>query len=230
MRALLYDIHGNLPALQAVLADAREAGAERFVLGGDYYVFGAHPAETFERLDRLDAVWIRGNTDRWAAGEDGDAPETPLVHGSLTHCRVALMGRAPELAGLPPNAELDGVLFCHASPQSDMESFPPGPGPEDERLLAGAGEKTVVFGHTHVQFQRQSNGTRLVNPGSVGMPFDSDTRAAYALWHDSDEIELRRVEYDVESYVNDVRRRLIGPVGEGVETLARRLEQAAFVD
>jgi predicted phosphodiesterase len=230
MRALLYDIHGNLPAFRAVLADAREAGAERFVLGGDYAVFGAYPAETFERLGRLDAVWIRGNTDRWAAGEDTDAPDSPLVHGSLTHCRVALVGRAPELGALPPTAQLDGVLFCHASPQSDMESFPPVAGPDDERLLAGASEKTVVFGHTHVQFQRESNGTLLVNPGSVGMPFDSDTRAAYALWHDSGEIELRRVEYDVEAYVSDVRRRLIGSVGEGVETLARRLEQAAFVD
>jgi predicted phosphodiesterase len=230
MRAVLYDIHGNLPALRAVLADAREAGAESFVLGGDYALFGAYPAETYERLGGLDATWIRGNTDRWAAGDDSDAPDSPLVRGSITHCRVALVGRAHELGSLPPSANLDGVLFCHASPQSDMVSFPPSPGPDDERLLQGTAEKTVVFGHTHLQFQREINGTMLVNPGSVGMPFDSDQRAAYALWHDGGEIELRRVEYDVGAYVNDVRRRLISSVGDGVETIARRIERAAFVD
>ncbi len=230
MRALLYDIHGNLPALRAVLADAREAGAESFVLGGDYVVFGGYPAETVERLGRLEAVWIRGNTDRWAAGDETDAPDGALVRGSITHCRVALAGRAPELGGLPAKAQLDGVLFCHGSPQSDMESFFPAPGPDDQRLLEGTAEKTVVFGHTHLQFQRESEGTLLVNPGSVGMPFDGDRRAAYALWQESGEFELRRVEYDVEAYASDVRRRLRGAVGEAVETLARRLERAEFVD
>jgi len=230
VRALLYDIHGNLPAFQAVLADAREAGAESFVLGGDYVLFGAYPAETVERLGRLEAVWIRGNTDRWAAGEDTDAPDSALVRGSITHCRVALAGRAPELGALPAKAQLDGVLFCHASPQSDMESFSPAPRPDEQRLLEGTADKTVVFGHTHLQFQRESEGTLLVNPGSVGMPFDGDRRAAYALWHEGGELELRRVEYDVEAYASDLRRRLTGAVGEAVETIARRLELAAFVD
>jgi predicted phosphodiesterase len=230
VRALLYDIHGNLPALDAVLADAHSAGAESFVLGGDYVLFGAYPAETLERLGRLDAVWIRGNTDRWVAGDEADAPASPLVQGAITHSRVALAGRGPELEALPASAPLDGVLFCHASPQSDMESFFPTPGPDDERLLEGAAGETVVFGHTHLQFRRESGGKLLVNPGSVGMPFDADRRAAYALWRDDGEIELRRVEYDVDAYVGDLQRNLTGMLGVGVETLVRRLEQAAFVD
>ena len=76
---LLYDVHGNLPALEAVLADARETGAERFVLGGDYASFGAWPRESVERLRELDATWIRGNVDRWLL-DRGDAP--PPTHAA----------------------------------------------------------------------------------------------------------------------------------------------------
>ena len=73
MLALLFDIHGNLPALEAVLDDARAAGAKRYLLGGDYAVFGGWPAETVARLRELpDATWIRGNVDRWAATEAPD--------------------------------------------------------------------------------------------------------------------------------------------------------------
>jgi putative phosphoesterase len=230
VRALLYDIHGNLPALEATLADAAAAGAERFVLGGDYALFGARPAETTARLRELDAVWIRGNTDRWVADDQADAPAGALVQASIAHCREAVGERASELGALQASVKLDGVLFCHASPHSDMESFFPEPRADDRRLLEGSAEETVVFGHTHLQFRRESEATLLVNPGSVGMPFDGDRRAAYAIWHDGREIELRRVEYDVDAYVSDLRRRLSGALGDAVETLARRLEQAAFVD
>jgi predicted phosphodiesterase len=230
VRALLYDVHGNLPALEAVLADARDEGAERFVLGGDYALFGAYPAETLDRLRGLEAVWIRGNTDRWVAGDSADVPDSPLVRDSIANCREVLAEQVRELGALAPTASLSGVLFCHASPRSDMESFFPAPRPEDGRLLEGAGESTVVFGHTHLQFRRESGAALLVNPGSVGMPFDADRRAAYALWRDDREIELRRVEYDVDAYVGELRRRLSGPLGAGIATLARRLEQAAFVD
>jgi predicted phosphodiesterase len=230
VRALLYDVHGNLAALEAVLAAARGEGAERFVLGGDYALFGAYPAETLDRLRGLEAVWIRGNTDRWVAGDTADAPASALVRDSIAHCRQALGERASELGALEPTASLDGVLFCHASPRSDMESFFPTSKPEDERLLEGVGESAVVFGHTHLQFRRESGKGLLVNPGSVGLPFDADQRAAYALWRDDLEIELRRVDYDVDAYVSELRRQLGGALGAGVETLARRLEQAAFVD
>ena len=76
--ALLYDIHGNLPALEAVLEDAGAAGAERFVLGGDYALFGPWPRESVERLRELDADWIRGNGERWTA-HPSDAPQDEVV-------------------------------------------------------------------------------------------------------------------------------------------------------
>jgi diadenosine tetraphosphatase ApaH/serine/threonine PP2A family protein phosphatase len=117
------------------------------------------------------------------------------------------------------------VRYCHASPLSDLCSFPPEAGPEDEELLAGAEEARVVFGHTHLQFTRVGGvGTELVNPGSVGIPLDGDHRAAFALAHPDGRIELRRVEYDFQPSASAVRDVL----GEFGETAARRIEQARF--
>src|SRR5262249_58588139 len=92
-----------------------------------------------------------------------------------------------------------GVLSVQASPLPGVESFPAEPRGDDERLLNGVHDKTVVFGHSHLQFERPGpNGTTLINPGSAGMPLDGDVRAAYALRDDNGEFEFRRVEYDVE--------------------------------
>ena len=218
MLALLYDVHGNLPALEAVIADARAAGARRWLLGGDYALMGGWPAETVERLRSLeDATWIRGNTERWLAegAPDGIDP------AALDHARDALGGAVAELGGLPFDAVLDGTRFVHASPVSDMDGFAPVAGDDDARLLEGVSESRLVFGHTHLQFGREANGIELVNPGSVGMPFDGDRRAAYALSADG-EIELRRVEYDVAEAIARVREL-------GLDVSARRLEAAAFV-
>src|SRR5205814_2509566 len=103
------------------------------------------------------------------------------------------------LYSLQTQAELDGVLYVHGSPLSDVESFASEPQPGEERMLAGVRDRTVVFGHSHLQFRRPGpNGTELLNPGSVGMPLDGDVRAAYAVRRDDGEFELRRVDYDVE--------------------------------
>jgi predicted phosphodiesterase len=228
VQALLYDIHGNLPALDAVLADARQAGVDGFVLGGDYTLFGAFPRETVECLRELDATWVRGNTDRWLADES-DLPGSDLNERSLAHCREALGEVVHELATLPPVATLEGALFCHASPRSDMRSFMPAAGEADAGLLADDDPDVLVFGHTHLQFRRPSGRHTLVNPGSVGLPFDGDRRAAYGLWSGGGTFELRRVAYDSEAYVADLRARM-GPVlGDAVDTLVRRVEEAAFV-
>jgi putative phosphoesterase len=229
LRALLYDIHGNRPALDAVLEDADRAGAQSFVLGGDYALFGAWPTETVERLRDLDATWIRGNTERWLA-TPADAPGQGLIQRALDDCAGKLGNdRIHELALLPERVEIDEVLFCHASPRSDMETFEPKASDGDAELLAGAGLPVIVFGHSHLQFTRAAGERLLVNPGSVGMPLDGDHRAAYALWRGKREIELRRVEYDHEAYAKEVRARLALSLGEDVETLVRRIEQAAFV-
>jgi diadenosine tetraphosphatase ApaH/serine/threonine PP2A family protein phosphatase len=201
-----------------------------FVLGGDYALFGAWPAETVAHLRELDATWIRGNTDRWL--EDApDAPDSPLVERSLAHCREALgQPVCGELAAMAATVELDGLLVCHASPRSDMLSFAPEPSDADAQLLAPGDPAVITFGHTHVQFAREAEERTLVNPGSVGMPFDGDRRAAYALWRGGNSFELRRVAYDADAYVEQLRQRLSTRLAEAVETLVRRLEQAAFVN
>jgi predicted phosphodiesterase len=212
-----------------VLADARDAEANRFVLGGDYALFGAFPRETVALLRELDATWIRGNTDRWLE-EASDAPAGELIERSLAQCREALGPAAPELASLQPTAELEGVLFCHAAPRSDMASFMPAAGELDATLLEEGDPDVIVFGHTHLQFRRPAGRHTLVNPGSVGLPFDGDRRAAYALWRGADDFELRRVEYDSAAYAHELRERLGASLGDTVETLVRRVEQAAFVN
>lgn len=225
MLGVLYDIHGNLPALDAVLEETQLAGADRYLLGGDYALFGAWPAETVARLRELDATWIRGNVDRWVddPGED-DLPHE--VRGAIARCRELLDAETiAELGALPAALVEGGVRYCHASPLSDLRSFPPEAGREDEELLASAEEARVVFGHTHLQFTRVGGvGTELVNPGSVGIPLDGDHRAAFALAHPDGRIELRRIEYDFQASADAVRD-VLGGFGE---TAARRIEQARF--
>jgi diadenosine tetraphosphatase ApaH/serine/threonine PP2A family protein phosphatase len=222
--AVLYDVHGNLPALEAVLADAEQAGAERYLLGGDYALFGPWPAETVARLHDLDATWIRGNGERWTA-RPGDAPDNELVQGAIRASREELgQGVVEELVALPEQYAAADTRYCHASPVSDVRSFFPEPADDEAELLGGVHEDRLVFGHTHLQFRRRSpaDGTELVNPGSVGMPFDGDPRAGYALVGADGDLELRRVEYDHEGSAAAVRERFPG-FGE---TVAHRIERA----
>jgi diadenosine tetraphosphatase ApaH/serine/threonine PP2A family protein phosphatase len=205
--ALLYDVHGNLPALEAVLADAR---ADRYLLGGDYALFGPWPAETVARLRELEnATWIRGNVDRWTALPEPEFDEATAA--AISDCARELGPKVvAELGALPGQVVIDEVRYCHASPISDMRPFWPDPASEEEEreLLAGATERRVVFGHTHLAFARTGpDGIELVNPGSVGQPWDGDHRAAYALIHGDGRLEHRRVTYDHERSAAAVRER-----------------------
>jgi diadenosine tetraphosphatase ApaH/serine/threonine PP2A family protein phosphatase len=225
MLACLYDVHGNLPALEAVLADAQQVGVTRYLLGGDYALFGGWPAETVARLRQLDnALWVRGNGERWTADVDA-APDNPVVRGAIASARAGLgadlVARMADIAML---AEDRDMLICHASPPSDVRSFLPEPAADEGELLGGVHHRRVIFGHTHLPFRRISavGGIELVNPGSVGMPFDGDTRAAYALVHRDHTVEHRRVPYDRAAAAGRVRE-----IGEPwTETVARRIEQA----
>lgn len=208
--ALIYDVHGNLPALQAVLEDARREGADSFLLGGDYALFGPWPDETVNALRELPAAsWIRGNVDRWTAFPrqvGGDAGLEEAVEA----CRGALgVERADGLGQLPERLRIGDALYCHASPVSDMKSFLPEPAGDEDELLGDIGDaRRVVFGHTHLQFRRtRADGVELVNPGSAGLPLDGDHRAAYALVRDRDDLEHRRVAYDHEASARAVRQR-----------------------
>jgi predicted phosphodiesterase len=209
--AVLYDIHGNLPALEAVLDETERVGADRYLLGGDYGTPSPWPRETLDRLRELsNATWIRGNGERWLRDPPRDMPEVIEEY-------EAFEGTLPDqeidwLFGLPTQTELDGILYVHGSPLSDVDSFAPAAEAGEERMLVGVHDRTVVFGHSHQQFRRAGpRGTDLVNPGSVGMPLDGDVRAAWATW-DGD-FEFRRTEYDVERAAA-AWKALGGPFGE----------------
>ena len=198
MLALLYDVHGNVRALDAVLADAHAEGADAYLVGGDVALFGPWPEAAVAGLrDLAPAIWIRGNGERWTADPDA-APEP--VRPATAAAREALGDDlVAELDALPPSAAIgDDTRAWHGSPVSDVRSFAPEPGDDEAELLEGVGERRLIFGHTHLPFARTSavGAIELVNPGSVGMPFDGDHRAAYALLHDDGRIEHRRVAYD----------------------------------
>ncbi len=177
MRILaLYDIHGNLDALEAVLTDARGAQPDAIVIGGDV-VPGAEAAAVFERLHALEGEvhWVRGNGEREAAAA----------------------GQGPSFLGdLPLTVTVDGVLFCHASPRRDDEMLTRISPPERwSEALAGVAASLVVAGHTHQQDDRTVDGVRFVNAGSVGLPYEGCADAHW-LWIQDGVPELRRTAYD----------------------------------
>ena len=225
MLACLYDVHGNLPALDAVLADAESRGVSRYVLGGDYALFGGWPVETVQRLRSLDnALWIRGNGERWTH-DMAEAPDNPVVNGAIAYARSrlgeALVAAMCDIAMLAEDRE---ALICHGSPVSDVRSFFPEAADDEAELLDGVRHTRLVFVHTHLPFRRVSaiRGIELINPGSVGMPFDGDTRASYAFVEPHGAVEHHRVAYDFESAAAKVR----GIGEEWCGTVARRIEAA----
>jgi predicted phosphodiesterase len=222
---VLYDIHGNLAALEAVLAEAEQVGVASYVLGGDYAALGPWPRETAELLETLPAiVRIRGNVERWLLEEPEAPPEAhALLTAAFAAARESLGAALVERPyGLPERAELDGMIVCHGSPLSDIASFAPEPQPGEESMLDGENGRTVLFGHSHQQFRRPGpNGTSLVNPGSVGAPLDRDTRAAWALYEDGD-FEFRRTEYDLERAVAKMRS-----YGDWAAPIVHRLEHGS---
>lgn len=207
--AALYDVHGNLPALEAVLADVARADVDAVVVGGDV-VAGPWPAETFALLDALDlpTTWVRGNADReLLEGEDGRAPAEVVewVRARLDQAAIEKLANDPLTATL----EIDGlgpVLFCHSTPRDASEirtAISP-----DERwaeVLDGVDEPVVVCGHTHVQFDRTAAGRRVVNAGSIGMPYEDEPGAYWALL--GPEVEHRRSAYDVAAARHEIEAR-----------------------
>jgi predicted phosphodiesterase len=205
--AALYDIHGNLPALDAVLAELHADPPEAVVVGGDVLA-GPLPIEVLRRLEGLPwpVHWLRGNADRaLVMCFDGTLPEEfktipVFVADAWTAQRI---GR-PErdfLDGLAPLQRLavDGlgeVLFCHATPRSDEERVTVlTPEARLARVLDQApGTQVLVAGHTHRQFDRTAGDRRIVNAGSVGRPYEHEPGAYWARLGPS--VELKRTEYD----------------------------------
>lgn len=185
--AALYDIHANLPALNALLEELQEVNPDLIVIGGDI-VSGPRPVQTLERLYQIDheVRFIRGNQDREVVMTfDGEPPnpDTQPHDPSLAWVAGQLSPAHRDfLAQLPGEIiiHLEGrgeMLFCHATPRSDEEIFTPVT--PEERLTAmfsGVQQRTVICGHTHIQFERLAGGCHILNAGSVGMPF-ADRRA-----------------------------------------------------
>ena len=226
MLTLLYDVHGNLPALEAVLTDAGSQ-ATSWLIGGDVAIFGPRPAETVARLRELEgATWIRGNGERWTAAP-AQAPGGDPVQGAITFAREALGDElVASLASLPESAVVEAhTRAWHGSPAGDVRSFFPEPAEDEAELLAGVVERRLLFGHTHLPFARTAaGGIELINPGSVGMPFDGDPRAAYALIHPDGTVEHRRVAYDHAAATALLRDE--HPGAAWARTVAARIEQA----
>jgi putative phosphoesterase len=187
--ATLYDVHGNLPALEAVLAEIPDDAT--IVVGGDVCSGGAQAAEVLERLRALGdrVLWLRGNADReLAPGEEGLAPP-----GSLDATRAQLSDeQVAFLYANPPTVQLGRVLYCHATPRNDVDIFTVRT-PEHRlvEIFAGVDADVVVCGHTHMQFDRRIAGKRVVNSGSVGMPYENEPGAYWTL-----DLEHRRSGYD----------------------------------
>lgn len=234
MIALLYDIHGNDVALEAVIDDARAAGATHWLLGGDYCQAGAEPVAVLERLSALpeDTIWLRGNTERWVMHPESDDIPTEAMRDAALFVQDAIGKEwVKQLADLPqvlegvPHAGAEMTVFCHASPESDMVGFTDQPADTDGDAAESPFEaNTIVCGHTHIQFIREVGVIEVVNPGSVGFPFDGDQRAAYALLRPDGSFDLRRVSYDV-------RRAMAAygsHTGEWVDIALRRLRDARF--
>jgi predicted phosphodiesterase len=194
----LYDIHGNIDALEAVLADPRAAGADVVVVGGDA-VPGPFARATLERLEALSPRWIRGNGEREVA-EAVTAPvpaEDDLV-GVTAKLTAAELGddAALALGELPLTLELDGVLYCHATPRRDNEMVTRISTPERwAEVLSQVTARVVVAGHTHQQDDREVSGVRFVNAGSVGLPYEGDGAARW-LWVADGVPQARQTTYD----------------------------------
>jgi len=247
--AALYDIHGNLPALEAVLAEVELLDVDAIVVGGDVAP-GAMTPDAIARLRALGerARFVMGNGDREVVEAfDADPPPDPDAADPLTRilaAEVARLDRADRdfLAAFAPavRLEADGVgptLFCHGSPRSDTEIITQVTPPERlAPMLDGVDEPTIVIGHTHHQFVLEHLGRRIVNAGAVGMPYQGAAAAFWLLL--GPDVDLRRTDYDVEGAVATMRAAGPPDIDEGMladslvnptdaETVARIFEDRA---
>ena len=217
--AALYDIHGNLPALEAALRAVDAWGADTLVVGGDV-VLGPMPGECLARLiDRAPRVeFIRGNCERLVlAAADGRLDAEPgaarlpaavraaieWVAAELTPAERAICARWPQGNTLAVQG-LGRVRFCHATPRSDDELFTlVTPEARVAPMFAGVGERLVVCGHTHMQFDREVARVRVLNAGSVGMPYGHP--GAHWLGLGPEGVHFERTAYELEEAAARVR-------------------------
>jgi predicted phosphodiesterase len=182
--AALYDVHGTRIALEAVLAELEREQPDAVIFGGDLFL-GPQPAETADLVRTVEATFVRGNCDR----EPDDWTRSKLDDETIAWSQ-----------SWPLTVELDGVLYCHASPKDDMRPILTDASPSErfDEALGGVDARLVVAGHTHMQFKRD----RWVNAGAVGWPYEDDVAAFWAIV--SDDVEFRRTPYDVERAASEI--------------------------
>lgn len=213
LTAALYDIHGNLPALEAVLREVEALGVRQIILGGDV-VTGPMPRETMDLAMSISPppICIRGNGDREVLGEiEGHQSRlrprfrdlSRWIGSQLTASQIAWIKEWHQTYTISDAEHRRTVLYCHATPANDIDIFTR---LTDETELLPTFESVtadvVVCGHTHMQFDRSVGRVRVVNAGSVGMPFGGS--GAYWLLL-GDKIELRRTAYDLASAAARIR-------------------------
>ena len=196
--AVLSDVHGNAPALAAVLAELEREQPDLIVSGGDL-TWGSLPEETFALAAGLNARFVRGNAERALLENQSSTEREQWMQAHHT----------PEmrkfLAGFEDNVvvEVDGlgpVRICHGSPRSDEECVTPEtPEARVREFAEGVAERVIVTAHVHIQFDREVGGIRSVNAGSVGLPYEGRSGAYWAML--GPDVELRRTEYDVDEAV-----------------------------
>lgn len=196
MLAILSDIHGNLPALQAVVADAKAQGCTRFLSLGDVAGYYAEPGACIDLLRELGAPNVLGNHDSYIT-LDENCPRSRVVTQIINFQKTLLSTEHVDwLKASHPFIHQDGCLFVHGGPEDPRDQYlytiSRDKIPADVRLL--------FSGHTHVQVLADFGAQRYCNPGSVGQPRDGNNKAAYAILED-DQIRLRRVAYDIDRTV-----------------------------
>jgi predicted phosphodiesterase len=220
--AFVCDVHGNLPALEAVLADARAQGVDAIWDGGDVVGYHPWPSECVQRLNEVCDLAVQGNYDRkvlrtprrrqrWLRRKD------PLKADTLIWAWEHLDERSREiLAARPPfwraHAPCGDVLLLHASPLSRKEPLcaTTGPARWTEQAVAAGGAALVLHGHVHIGHAHREEGLLFLTPGSVGRPEDGDPRAAYAIVDlkvEGPTYSVRRVAYDVDPVLHEIAAR-----------------------
>jgi putative phosphoesterase len=217
--AAIYDIHGNLPALEAVLADLESVRPDLIVVGGDV-VAGPMPAEVLDRLAALgeSICFVQGNADREVVAAYDAGPHADPMDVTDSAERVAAYAASKInrkhrnlLASFDERLliEVEGVgyiWFCHGSPRSDEEIVTTATTEGRLReILAGVDQDFVVCGHTHAQFDRRVDGIRMVNAGSIGMPYQGKPVGAFWLLLGAGGVSFRRSDYDLDRAVERIR-------------------------
>jgi putative phosphoesterase len=225
--AVLSDVHGNAPALEAVLAEVEQAEADLIVFGGDL-TWGPLPDETFELVRGLGARFVRGNADRAVLENVSETEREQWMQAHHTDELRELLASFEEQVVVDVDG-LGAVRFCHGSPRTDEECVTPETPEERVReFSAGVEEHVIVTAHVHIQFDREVAGIRSVNAGSVGLPYEGRPGAYWALL--GPDVELRRTEYDLDETIERYRQSGQPGVEQIVEMMVEPPEPREVID